>query len=160
MIEVKNVVRWMGPVRFVEYEETMNKIEKYLENKETLPITLIITSEGGIIPVAYTFVKEVTIRKVPLNTVIVGRAESAAVALALTGKIRAIEAEAHIFLHDLQFSEDENQEKKENMRNWYITFLAKRSKLTKRRVENMMKEETLLNAQQAKKYGFVDQIIN
>gem|GEM_PF-5038016 len=156
---MRNVVRWIGQVKYLEYQDAMEKIEKFLESPETLSITLLITSEGGFIPIAYSFCQEVRMRRIPLNTVIVGRADSAAIPIALTGRIRAIERESHILLHSLEFSENEEYKKKENMTNWYIDMISRKTTLGGCRIRKMMEKETLLNAEQAKHYGFVQEII-
>ena len=158
-MKIRNVVRWIGMIDYLEYQDAMEKIERMLESPDTLPVTLFITSEGGFVPIAYSFCQEVRMRSIPLNTVIVGRADSAAIPIALMGKIRAIERESHIFLHPLQFSEDEEYEKKENMTNWYLRTIQKNTKLKYCQIRKMMEDETLLNAEQAKSYGFVQEVL-
>lgn len=157
-MKIENVVRWMGAVKYVEYEEVMSKMEEHLE-KGNLPITLIINSEGGFVPIAYSFVKEVGMRRIPLNTMIIGRADSVAVPIALTGKVRAIEEESHIYLHELMFSKNEDKEKKENMKEWYVKTLACKTKLRPEEIRKMMNSNTLLNAKQAVNYGFAHKIL-
>ena len=158
MTNIDNVVRWAGQVRYMEYEDSMKKIERFLRQGR-LPITLIVNSQGGFIPIAYTFVKEVTMRRIPLNTLVIGRADSAAIPILLTGKIRQMEEEAHIYIHELTFSKNENPIKRKNMRDWYIKNLSVKTKLSTMEVEKMMAKGALLNAEQAKHYGFVHEII-
>ena len=158
-MKIVNVVRWIGRVDYLEYEDAMSKIEKKLESSESLPITLFVTSEGGYIPIAYSFCQEVRMRNIPLNTLIVGRADSAAIPIALTGRIRAIERESNILLHPLEFSDKEEYKKKQNMTDWYINVIANQTCLRYHQIRKMMEAETLLNAEQAKHYGFVQEII-
>ena len=158
-MKIRNVVRWIGMIDYLEYQDAMEKIERFLQSPETIPVTLFITSEGGFVPIAYSFCQEVRMRNIPLNTVIVGRADSAAIPIALTGKIRGIERESNILLHPLEFSDKEKCKKKQNMTDWYINTIANQTCLRYHQIRKMMEAETLLNAEQAKSYGFVQEVL-
>ncbi len=154
----KNTVRWIGQVDHLAYFDVMEKIEEYtVKNNE--PITLLIDSEGGFLQIAFDFIEEIRINAVVLRTIIVGRADSAAVPIAIFGRERFMTKNSHIFLHPLHFSRKENKEKKRNLTRWYWKMISNNSELSIEEVKNLMERKVLLKAQEAKEFGLIDKII-
>ena len=155
MNEISNVVRWIGDVNVVIYEEIIEKIEKFV-NCNGL-VTLIVTSEGGYMPVAVDFCEEVRIRSFEFNTLAIGRVASAAIPIFLTGKKRIMSFNAHFLFH---LPETDGEERKNlNMRKWYIEKITTSSNLTEEQVISLAKEETLIDSEMAKDFGLVDEVI-
>ncbi len=156
----ENLVRWSGDIDYEEYQEAMREIVQLIKNG--FYPTLLIHSEGGFLPICIDFVEEVRGNELIFDTYVVGRVASAAIPVALMGKKRWMSRFAHIFFHDLQFRNDERkseQKKEKNMRKWYIKAIAERSTLSESQVVKFMQKETLLNAENAKRYGLVDEIV-
>ncbi len=156
-MEFENVVRWFGAVEYLEYDAAIKEIERRLK-RNNLPITLMINSEGGILPLAHSFCEEIRMRKIPINTVVMGRADSAAIPLVLLGKKRVMSRDAHILFHPLEFHEQEEAKKKENLTDWYLNFIAKESRMTISEVKNLISESVLLNPEECKNRGLIHQI--
>ncbi|MGM0439270.1 MAG: ATP-dependent Clp protease proteolytic subunit [Patescibacteria group bacterium] len=157
MNEVSNVVRWIGDVNVPIYEEVMQKIEKLKDC--SAPVTLMITSEGGYIPVAIDFTEEMRIRRFKFNTLGIGRIASAAIPIFLSGERRSMGFHSHLLFHIPDVSDYDDQEKKQNMKNWYIDFIIDHSNLSREKVLELSENETLIDAKQAKDFGLIDEII-
>ena len=152
-----NPVRWLAPVDHLAYQEAMTDIEKRLK-QNLLPIDLFINSEGGFVSVAVSFCAEIRERRIPINTFVLGRCESAAIPIMMMGKRRGMDANAHLGFHPLQFRKGEEREKISNMSSWYKKLIAKRSRLTPEEVSDLMNNKALLSAAEAKKMGLVHYI--
>ena len=156
MNEVSNVVRWIGDVNVVIYEKIIEKIENLISCDAL--VTLIVTSEGGYMPVAVDFCEEVRIRSFEFNTLAIGRVASAAIPIFLTGKKRLMSFNAHFLFH-LPDLTDGDERKNFNMRQWYIEKIVKSCSLTEKKVVQLAEEEILIDSEMAKDFGLVDEVI-
>lgn len=136
-------------------------------------MNLIITSTGGSPEIAYAFYDMVNfVLKPKLNTLATGEASSSAVILYLsaTGK-RYATPHTFFLLHEISrhFSHARLTtpelsaclREHHELTDWYADLVSKATnrKLKTEKVKEMMKDNTILNAEQALKLGIVHKII-
>lgn len=158
--DYKDVYDWYG------MESTAPK-----DIEDSLPINnesveLVINSPGGLVNAGseiYTVLKEY---KGEVIAKIVGQASSAASVVALAGDRVLISPTANYMLHNARIEVEgdhhtlRNQaDANENISLGIANLYAKRTGMTMDEVIQMMDKTTYLNAQQAKEYGFVDEIM-
>ncbi len=154
-----HMVRWVGDVNgHYYYDIIMPGIEMHLKNGN-LPITLLLNSEGGHLQIAKSFIDEMKLRKIPLNTYVTGRVASAAIPICTIGKKRYMDEESHFFFHPLKFWEKEEKRKEANLREWYKNEIAKNTRLAPTEVQGLMDEKRLIGSKEAKKMGLINEIV-
>jgi len=132
-------------------------------------INININSPGGSIMDGFSIFHAITNSKATVNTNIVGIAASMAGIFALAGDHVTIIDFGKIMIHDPLISS--NGQKIENlspeqenaldaMRSALLTILKNRTSLSEKDLSEMMKAETWLNAKEALKGGFVDEIVS
>lgn len=129
-------------------------------------VELIINSPGGLVNAGseiYTVLKEY---KGEVIAKIVGQASSAASVVALAGDKVLISPTANYMLHNARVSVEGDHHTLRNQANanenislGIANLYANRTGMTIDEVIQMMDKTTYLNAQQAKEYGFVDEIM-
>ena len=131
------------------------------------PTTLYISSAGGdvIAGMAIWDILRSTIN--PIITIGLGEVGSMAALLLQAGDWRIMTKNTTMLLHDGQVTMqnkllDSKVHLTEALRQHdiYITLMAERSKLTKKKVEELCSKETYLSAEEALKLGLVDEIRN
>jgi len=142
-----------------------------LYNKGIKDIVVYLNSPGGQAFQGMAFADELRIAKKDFNITMVGRGliASAAVPVFLTGDHRIVSKNTIFLIHPAKlwkwgfFTEglrelDSQRNMIHLLQNKYAEIVSKNSKLSKKRVLEMMKEDTWFTADKAKEYGFVDEI--
>jgi ATP-dependent protease ClpP protease subunit len=132
---------------------------------EPFPIYLHINSEGGNIPDALAAVDCIRNSKIPIYTIIEGKAASAATFLSVAGKKRFITENSVLLIHQLSSGmwgtmaqlEDDHENNKFFMEKVYSIY-TKYTTISRRRLEKILKKDIWWDSEKAIKYGFVDQI--
>ncbi len=165
-------VEWRGPVDHEEYGEVRNEImDLHKENSEQ-SIDLFITSPGGSVTLCFAFYDFIQWAEIPLHTYALGHADSASLILFLSGQKRFSGANTFFIVHDLIQSYTEaidlplkkmrhELQSLELLQDQYIKIVLKHSnkKLDKTKLSIMMREETIVNAEQALEWGWVHGIL-
>ena len=155
----------------------LNKELRHLENKlrhdsinygtelENVPIYLHITTNGGSIYAAFSIIDCIQGLRVPVYTVCDGFVASAGTLISVSGKKRFIQPNAYMLLHQLSSSvwgkmaeiEDEYGNLKKLMEH-LITHYTKRTKITRKELEKLLKKDIIWDVKECIKYGVVDEI--
>jgi ATP-dependent protease ClpP protease subunit len=139
--------------------------EIYFGTIEPVPIYLHINSDGGNIPDALAAVDCIRNSKIPIYTIIEGNAASAATFLSVAGKKRFITENSVLLIHQLSSGmwgtmaqlEDEHVNNKFFMEKIYSIY-DKYTRISRRRLEKILKKDIWWGAEKAIQYGFADQI--
>ncbi len=132
-------------------------------------INININSPGGSIMDGFSIFHAITNSDATVNTHIVGIAASMAGIFALAGDHITITDFGKIMIHDPLISSNgkkienlttEQENALEAMRSSLLTILKNRTKLSEKELSDMMEAETWLNAKEALKGGFVDEIVS
>lgn len=158
-----------------------DEVEKqFLEPIQNCPkeqrVKLLVDSMGGdgfVSSLMFTAVRDIFNRKI--DTHIVHSAMSAGVIVALAGEHKTMAEDARIYFHPIMVTVDDKvlvnpSQVPLNMRRDaskleemaledYVHFITKRSKITKKELLKMMKNHTSLSAEEALRYGLVDEIV-
>lgn len=177
-MELSNNCRLFGKTAYI----TITSISSYgsedmwndltlLHNKGIKDIIVYLNSPGGQAFQGMAFADELRIAKKDFNITMVGRGliASAAVPVFLTGDHRIVSKNTIFLIHPAKlwkwgfFTEglrelDSQRNMIHLLQNKYAEIVSKNSKLSKKRVLEMMKEDTWFTADKAKEYGFVDEI--
>lgn len=132
---------------------------------EPKPIYLHINSDGGTIYEGMAAVDCIRNSKIPIYTIIEGRAASAATFLSIAGKKRYITENSFLLIHQLSSQmwgkmselEDEHQNNKFFMEKIYSIY-SKYTTVPKKELKTIMKRDIWWDSNKALKYGFVDAI--
>jgi len=129
------------------------------------PLYLHINSGGGELQEGMAAVDAIRNSKIPIYTIIEGEAASAATFLSVAGKKRFMTENSVLLIHQLssgfwgtmQQLEDEHENNKFFMEKIYSLY-SKYTKISRKRLEKIMKRDIWWGADKAIKYGFVDAI--
>ena len=133
-------------------------IEMYNEQKVDR-IDLRINSIGGNVFEGYSIISAILSSKTPVHTFIDGLAASIAGVIALTGVKCCMYDYSTLMLHN-PFGKGVNDDVLSYIKGTLVKIISNRSKRTQEEVAFMMDGETWLNATDAHKMGFVDEIIS
>lgn len=130
-----------------------------------IPLFLHINSDGGDLQEGMVAVDAIRNSKIPIYTIIEGRAASAASLISVAGKKRFMTEHSDLLIHQLsggywgtyQEMKDEQENNDFFMEKIY-SFYQKYTNLPKKRLEKIMKRDIWWNYKKALKYGFVDAI--
>jgi len=148
--------------------ETSNKLISYSINNDIhdSKIFLHINSSGGGIFEGFAAADTILTSKVPVITIIDGCAASAATIISTSGKHRLIHKHAYMLIHQLSsafwgkheefIDETKNLNKLMSM---IKTFYKEHSSIPMKKLDEILKHDLYLDAQQCIKYGLVDEII-
>ncbi len=132
-------------------------------------INININSPGGSIMDGFSIFHAITNSEATVNTHIVGVAASMAGIFALAGDHVTIVDFGNVMLHDPLISSNgkkiedlspEQEKALEVMRSSLLLILKNRTNKSEKELSEMMKAETWLNAKEALKGGFVDEIVS
>lgn len=137
-----------------------------LELPKAPPIKVYINSDGGEIFASLTAVDRITASKAPVHTYVEGLVASAATLISISGKKRYIRENACMMIHQLRSwcggtHENLKDEAKNlellatQLKNIYI----KHTKLSAADLDELLKHDIYLSAEECLKYGLVDKII-
>jgi ATP-dependent Clp endopeptidase proteolytic subunit ClpP len=141
-------------------------IRQINEESNDQKIFLHINSAGGDVFMGFSAMDEILKSKIPVYTIIDGCCASSATFLSIVGKKRFINKHAFILIHQLSSSFEgkynEFNDHKTNidqfmemMKNIYLTY----TKLDDDKIKELINKDLWLNAEDALKYGFVDEIL-
>lgn len=141
------------------------RIEMFYCKIEPTPIYLHINSYGGELQEGMAAVDAIRNSKIPIYTIIEGEAASAATFLSVAGKKRFMTENSVLLIHQLSGGawgkmeelEDEHENNKFFMEKIYSLY-SKYTKISRRRLEKIMKRDIWWGFDKAIKYGFVDAI--
>lgn len=152
---------------FIEVERLNNKLaqESQLYNFSPI-IELHIHSSGGELYAGVSAYDRLKNNKIPIHTIIEGEACSAATLIALAGKKRYITENSMILIHQIRtwFSgkhndlEDEMKTANKLMDN-LIGIYTMHTNMKETKLQQIIRREEYLTAQECLKMGFVDEIL-
>jgi len=146
-----------------DYEDYEEQFEIKVEPK---PITLYITSNGGLVYQVFGAIDTIRGMKVPVHTVCKGFVASAGTLLSLAGKKRYITESSYMLIHELRAghwgkfthlseSLDNSKQLMEHIKKWYLS----RTKMSSEELDEQLKKDVSWNAQMCLEKGLVDEII-
>lgn len=180
MLIGRRTLTWVGEIDDHLYDHIFRQLMHLLEGDEETPpdwespITLYIVSPGGDAPEAYAFydlVRYVLSPTPPIITIGSGVVASAAVIILLSvpRERRFITPNSALFLHqgnvhlpDGEYTTSQIDGMARTIRfsqNRYIDIIASETGLPRRKIKNMMTRETVIPAHEAKRLGFVHDIL-
>lgn len=147
------------------YEDIDNK--DGIPAEERKPINIIIHSPGGSILAAYTLIDKMKTSLTPINTITIGEAASAACLIAISGTKRFANKHGSFLIHQGQASISNEAGKLVDWLKYYDDTILKQmkehiledTKISKADYDNKVREDWYLTANEALKYGLIDEII-
>lgn len=147
------------------YEDIDNK--DGIPAEERKPINIIIHSPGGSILAAYTLIDKMKTSLTPINTITIGEAASAACLIAISGTKRFANKHSSFLIHQGQASISNEAGKLVDWLKYYDDTILKQmkehiledTKISKADYDNKVREDWYLTANEALKYGLIDEII-
>lgn len=132
---------------------------------EAVPITLYLTTHGGLVHAAFSAVDTIRALKVPVHTVITGYCASAGTLLSLAGVKKSMTPNSFMMIHEIRsgfwgkYSDARiDHENITKLMDHVIAYYVSRTKLTKERLVEMLRHDTDLNGVEALEYGLVDTV--
>jgi len=166
LLHKKRVILLYGLIDNYMAETICTKIQGMNLLNSKMPITLKINSPGGSITDGLAIIDEMIISKAPIHTIITGECASMAGIISLVGHKRFITQNGVWMMHSssdlmqgfLQHIKDRTSflVKLENRMD---TVLKEKTKLTKAQMRQIKNGELWLFAEEAKKYGIVNDIL-
>ena len=147
-------------------EVTLTSVrDQYEAQKQAESITLHIHSPGGYVAEGFAIHDYIRSLGKPVTTIIEGMCYSIATVIALAGDTRKMTSNADFMIHnpwggmmgdssELQKYADELKGEEDRIADFY----AKKTKISKDKALEMMKEETFMPAEEALKHGFITEI--
>lgn len=130
---------------------------------EAIPITLYLTTHGGLVHAAFSAVDTIRALKVPVHTVITGYCASAGTLLSLAGVKKSMTPNSFMMIHEIRsgfwgkYSDARvDHENITKLMDHVIAYYVSRTKLTKERLVEMLRHDTDLNGVEALEYGLID----
>lgn len=149
-------------------QERILQTEKITRNIDfNIPIWLHLHSNGGDLFAAFAVADSIQQLKTPVYTVVEGFVASAATFIAMAGKKRYMLPNSIILIHQLssifvgkydEFKDELNLQEKATQ--YMVKFYAQHSKLTEEELNEKLKRNFYLCAEEALELGFVDEILN
>lgn len=132
----------------------------------TQRIWLHINSHGGLIFDGLSAMDEIMKCKIPVYTIVDGCCASAGTFLSVVGKRRFINKNAFILIHQLTSSfwgkYADMKDEKRNLDRFMLTIkniYTTHTKISPRKLDELLKHDLWYNAEEALKFGLVDEII-
>lgn len=171
---LSRLVHWLGSVHNDMYAETVREIKRLLDKDKAEPITLVVTSPGGATGIAMSFYD--MMRKVyrpTLHTIGSGDVDSSGLIIFLAGERRYITPHTTLFLHlagrtfdtarRFSTADMESILKEDKLKDLhYASVVSDRSggRLSSAQVLELMAQNTVLTAVEAKEYGLAHHILS
>jgi len=147
----------------INAQEFVNEL-RFLDSLELDEINVHINSPGGSVIDGFGIFSAIRNAKTPVNTIIEGIAASIAGIIAMAGHNRSIADFGRLMIHDPHFGRKAENEQEKNtldsIKDSIITILSNNSSLDAEEIFNLMTEETWFNAEDAKAFGFVDNVFS
>ena len=156
--------------------EDIKKSDKNTENEDyndqfeieikPKPISLYITSNGGLVYQVFGTIDTIRGMKVPVNTICKGFVASAGTLLSLAGIKRYITESSYMLIHELRAghwgkfthlseSLDNSKQLMEHIKSYYLS----KTKMTSEELDEQLKKDVSWNAQMCLEKGLVDEIL-
>lgn len=145
-------------------QASYNSLGIYDMNK--MEINLHINSPGGCMASGFDLIDFMRLYPMKINTIGTGRVASMAVLILCAGEKRSVMENCHLLVH--QFRTQIGGKRQdildylvhlEQIHKQMVEFLSGKTKLSKEQINDMLKSESWLTAQQAKEQGFVDAVV-
>jgi ATP-dependent Clp protease protease subunit len=157
-----------GTVEEESVFDLMAKLTTWSNLHPGQPVTLYIDSGGGFVTDGYTlydFLRSISAKGHHITTHGLGMAASMAAVLMQAGDTRVMSPHSWMMIHEVSFGASGKFSAMKNMvdfnkrlQDQAAGILTARSKWTKRRLLNAWKDDVWLDAQQALKEGFIDEV--
>jgi ATP-dependent Clp protease protease subunit len=129
-----------------------------------LNINLYINSNGGSLHAGLSGMDHISASKIPVTTIIDGSCDSAASFLSIAGHRRLIKKHAYVLIHQLsidgfwgKFEEFKDEYKNCDMiMKTLVDIYTSKTKLTKKKITQLLSRELYLSSAEVIKYGFAD----
>lgn len=149
-----------------ELNNSMSRQKDQLSLQEDIPIHLYINSFGGSIFSGFSAMDALIASKLPVITIVDGVCASAATFLSVVGTKRYITSHSYMLIHQLSsFHWGKYEEFKDNMKN-LEKFMAlikgvygKYTSMPEEKLEEILKHDIFLDAQECLEFKLVDEII-
>lgn len=174
---INNKILFYGEIdesTMLELNKTLLELDAKLQNIKSLGfddnydpvINLHINTFGGAIFAAFSSVDTIRRLKSKVNTYIDGSVASAGTLISSIGNKRYIGRHAHLLIHQLssgiygKFSEMEDEIFNcTNLMKLLKDFYKKNTNIPMKKLDELLKRDIWLNADECLKYGFVDEIV-
>ena len=135
--------------------------------EEVIPLTIFINSNGGDLDAALSITSIIRTSRIPVNTVVIGRAWSAAFLITLCGHNRAAYEHSTFLFHEGNTLFGENAHKfiqysdfyKQEVLKFVEEITTSNSKITSNEYQLHKNDDWWMTANEALKYGVIDKII-
>lgn len=168
-VDIHNRIVYMtGDIEEYLLEDLIFKLKLILDyNNNTLPITICINSSGGDVSEMFAIMDYIKLFPVKINTCVIGKAISAAAVLltAGTGKRYATKNSTIMFHESSGMTYGKASDQKsyikytDNIEKRVNKFLSEVTDMPESWWENNQKIDMWLTAEEALKYGIIDEII-
>jgi ATP-dependent Clp endopeptidase proteolytic subunit ClpP len=152
-------------MRVAEEAAKKSKSKYSTVSVEAVPITLYLTTHGGLVHAAFSAVDTIRALKVPVHTIITGYCASAGTLLSLAGVKKFMTPNSFMMIHEIRsgfwgkYSDARvDHENITKLMDHVIAYYVSRTKLTKDRLVEMLRHDTDLNGVEALEYGLVDTV--
>lgn len=131
-------------------------------------ITIVINSEGGSTDAGLNIIDVINMLKNRINCVCIGQAASMAAKIFSYGDRRLLLPHSHIFLHQVSVAGSvlancdtlsKISRRLYEYNDFFVELLVKNTGRTKEEVEQLLKAETLMTAEEAVDFGIADGIL-
>jgi len=140
-----------------------NKVNIYDISK--MDIYLFINSPGGSIPAGFTLIDYIERYPLPITTIGTGEVASMAVPVLLAGKKRYLTPHTMVLLHqysaNISGRKQEIYDKLKCVEKWYnylLDYISSKSKLSRNKLETIMRNDSWYTTQEALSAGLADGI--
>ena len=137
---------------------------RFLDTLGLESINVRINSGGGSVIEGYGIFSAIRAINTPVNTIIEGIAASIAGVIAMAGTTRSISDFGRLMIHDPSFGASRPNNKQQaaldSIKDSLKTILSNNSSLDLEEISELMSNETWFNAEDAKAFGFVDEVFS
>jgi len=150
-----------------EKEKMLRTMEIQFDSQGILPIKLYIFSYGGEVLPTFSAIDRIEASKIPIHSIVEGCAASAATMLSVSAHKRYMRKNAVMLLHQISggMSWGKYEEIKDETKNLEMLMsklkhiYKRRTKLKDKFLDDLLKHDIFLEANECLKYGLVDEII-
>jgi len=163
-------VHLIGDVNDENIKKLFNDVSKLFKEDPGRIIRLYISSNGGIVKLAFAFFNWVRLAGIKLETIVLGGADSAAVLILLSGDIRKAAKYSLITIHNISrkankgtsLQPDEAISLAESMKKVQLisdNIIVERTGRTIQEVKDHQNKDIPFTAEEAKEFGLVHEVI-
>jgi len=143
---------------------TAYRLDEYakwgIDGKPCVGIDYRINSIGGYVTTGLGIYGALVASKLPVNTYIDGTALSMGLVIAQAGKSRYMASHAIAMMHPVEPGTDSEDGAIDKMNESILNILAKRAKVSREELAEMVQKTTYLNANECLELGLVDEIFD